>query len=487
MDATHTASATPEPGRRWLYRLALPAASLSCFAGLAALWRWGSHSLYFAVLNLFGFVPFRFPFLDIQAVLAAAQCRRLGIDVYLTNPCDALGRVHVYSPLWLAITPRFLDTASTTAVGLTLDLMFILSLTVVIRPAGWREVPILALITLSPMTVYALERANCDLVIFLLVVAGCVLARVARPWRFGAYSTFLVAGLLKYYPLVLLVLMVRERRRDALILASLAALILVGLVGFDHAELRKALANIPALSYFTDSFSARNLPFGVADNLFGPHLRGAAGLLLLASLAAIGAARTLRTARLLNVGVLDLGSVEGECLVVGALLVTACFFAGQNIDYRGIFFVLVMSGLVRLHRLAADRKIRRFLAQMIAAVLCLAWEEPVRDAVHRIAAVIFSGGVGLRIEVMFWVGAELMWWWLIAGLAAIVSSYAIRLPIWSDGLWPLRHCCGACPSFRARCGQAAPSIRRPRASGGPGPLQAGLPLGSRFRGNDGLR
>src|SRR5271169_4466887 len=99
MSPTHPAPAAPEAGGRLAYRLAIPVAALLSLVGLAVLWRWGPHALYFDVLGLFGFEPFRFPFLDIHAVLAAVQCQRAGIDVYLYNPCDALGRLHVYSPL----------------------------------------------------------------------------------------------------------------------------------------------------------------------------------------------------------------------------------------------------------------------------------------------------------------------------------------------------------------------------------------------------
>jgi hypothetical protein len=438
MAATRTASAAPAASRRWAYRLAIPVTALLLFSVLAVLWRWGPHARYFAALELFGFKPFRFPFLDIHAVLAAAQCQRLGIDVYLSNPCDALGRVHVYSPLWLAITPGFLGTTSTTAVGLGLDLMLILSLAVLIRPATWGEVLILAPAALSPMTVYALERANCDLVIFLMVLGGCAIDRAPRPWRLGCYILYLTAGLLKYYPLVLLVLCARERRRDAFAAAAIAVLILLGLAGFDHAELAKALANIPALSYFYDSFSALNLPFGVAEAVGRARARRRIAVLLLAMLGVVAVARTRRTARLLDTAVLDWNGFEAQCLLVGALLVTACFFAGQNIDYRGVYFVLVLPGLVRLHRVTEDRSGRQFLARMIAAVLLVAWDEPMRRAVHSIAAAVSGEPMRLRAELLFWIGRELVWWWLIVGLAAIVLSHLLRMPRIVEGGAALR-------------------------------------------------
>jgi hypothetical protein len=452
MAPTHPTPAAPEAGRRLAYRLAIPAAALLLYAVLALLWRCGPHALYFDVLGLFGFAPFRFPFLDIHAVLAAAQCQRQGIDVYLSNPCDVLGRPHVYSPLWLALTPRFLDTSATTAVGLGLDLMFILSLAVVICPATSGEVLVLALAALSPMTVYALERANNDLVVFLLIVGGCALDRAPRPWRLGCYALYLFAGLLKYYPLVLLVLLARERRREGFVAAGLAALVTVFLLIHGHADLAKALRNIPALSYFGDSFSALNLPFGLVEAVGGARSSCAIGVLLLGLLAAVAIARTRRTVRLLDAAALDWNGCEAQCLLVGALLVTACFFAGQNVDYRGVYFVLIVPGLVRLHRFVDDRAVTKFLARMIAAVLFVAWEEPMRRAVRTIADAIASDWLRPRIELLFWIGRELVWWWLIAGLAAIVLSYVLRMPFFDCNL-------AALGTLRLICGESPNSVR----------------------------
>src|SRR5262249_20373466 len=109
---------------RRVYRLTTPATMLCAYGVLALLWHWGPRSLYFDSLQFFGFHPFRFPFLDIHAILSAGECQRLGLDVYLSNPCDALGRAHVYSPLWLLITPGFLGTQAGIWVGLTSDLLF---------------------------------------------------------------------------------------------------------------------------------------------------------------------------------------------------------------------------------------------------------------------------------------------------------------------------------------------------------------------------
>ncbi len=119
-------------------------------------------------------------------------------------------------------------------VGTSLDLVFLLSLAVVLRPQTVRELFILGAAAISPMAVYALERANNDLAVSLLVICGAIVFNAPRPFRLFSYGLFVAADLLKYYPLVLLALIARERRRDALVTAVAAGftLILFGVAFF---------------------------------------------------------------------------------------------------------------------------------------------------------------------------------------------------------------------------------------------------------------
>jgi Glycosyltransferase family 87 len=322
--------------RRSAYRLALPAVMLSAYGAMAFLWHWGPRSLYFDILSFIGLEPFHFPFLDIHAVLAAAECQRQGIDVYVFNPCDTIGRPHVYSPLWLVVTPAIVGTKVTRWVGLALDLLFILSLVSVLRPRTSREIWIYGLAVLSPTTVYAVERANNDLVVFLLILSGGMLLTVRQPYRLCAYALFLVSGLLKYYPLALLVFLIRERRRTAIALLILLGIFLISLGIYFRLELAKALANIPAQSYFSDSFSAQNLPFGVGEILGSSFSSTLIAISLLGALFAMAAAKALRIVRLLGRHTLDCDDTGIRLLAIGGILLGACFFAGQNINYRGI-------------------------------------------------------------------------------------------------------------------------------------------------------
>jgi hypothetical protein len=134
--------------------------------------------------------------------------------------------------------------------------LFILSLPVVLRPRTFRDIFLLGLAALSPMTVYALEPANNDLVVYLLIVWASALLVVSRLYRLCSYALFLTAGLLKYYPLVLLLLLARERQQHAILAATIVGLIVISFGGNYHFELGKAPANVPSASYFTDAPSA---------------------------------------------------------------------------------------------------------------------------------------------------------------------------------------------------------------------------------------
>jgi len=65
-------------------------------------------------------------------------------------------------------------------------------------------------------------------------------------------------------------------------------------------------------------------------------------------------------------------------------------------------------------------------------VLFVTWEDCFRYAFHSVAAAIPGESVRLRAEALFWIGRELVWWWLIAGLAAIVLSDILSTALVGD-------------------------------------------------------
>jgi hypothetical protein len=334
-----------------LYRVLIFVIPAALFGALAWLFASGNQPLYVAILTDLGFPPFGFPFLDLQALLAAADCHRLGIDVYLSDPCDVQGRPHVYSPLWLDLTLGVLNRDSVNQIGIMLDLLFIASLPLIMRPRSAGEFLVFIAAALSTTVIYALERANNDIVIFLLMVcAGALLAGPMRQ-RIAAYLIFLFSGLLKFYPLALLALVVRETWRRACAVVAVSAVAALGLWWVHGHELAVVLGHLPQVSYYADSISARNLPLGLAERL--PYMtfmsKQGLAILILVILVAYSGLLVLRTFRILekHCDALEIWGRETTCFLIGAILLTGCFFTGQNVSYRGIFLLLVMPGLLR--------------------------------------------------------------------------------------------------------------------------------------------
>jgi len=306
------------------------------------------------------------------------------------------------------------------------------------RPAIGRDLAILALAVFSPATVYALERANNELVIFLIVLAAGLLQNGSRRSRLSSYALIVGAALLKYFPAVLLCLVAREKRRDAVIVVAGAMLAAAAFAAGYHGVIGKALANIPPLSYYTDSFSARNLPFGLATGLKLLSDPLPVAVALFAIMTALWLVWLRRSARLLDAADIDWTTRDVRFAAIGGLLLTGAFFAGQNVDYRGIHFLFVLPALLQLRAAAREAPTRRFLAQLIAAAVFLMWEECARRGL--LAA--FDAQPGDRVAMIFWIVREWLWWWTIAGVAAVALCQVRRLPLvaaslaWLSALLP---------------------------------------------------
>ena len=244
-----------------------------------------------------------------QGVTSPVECHRLGYDVYVQNPCDVFHRPHNYSPLWLWLAVLPITTAWDNVLGLGLVVLFLVALVFLPPARDWR---LITLATISSTTMFAMERANIDLLMF-------VMAMLVARLRFVGYAVALLAGMLKFYPIVLLVGTVRER---AVVCFAIWAVAL-GAIGLwfalDGTEILRAIANIGSNSPFDDNvFGAHNLPFGIAAVLGLPR-SGAMALEVLLLMLMAGLAIAL--ARRVRIDVLT--EAEAAHLLVGAALLVA--------------------------------------------------------------------------------------------------------------------------------------------------------------------
>jgi hypothetical protein len=403
-----------------MLRLAPCFAASAFFATMALLYLSGAHATYLLVTRIWGIDGWNWPFLDTDTVLSAVRCVQKGVDVYVANPCDSLARVYDYSPLWLVIArvPGLGDWLN--AIGLTVDLCFLASLTLLPTARDRAGAALTVAGAISSAALYATERGNNDLVIFALAVASAVLIGKSRNVRLLAYGAALLAGLLKYYPMPLLMLATREKPRRFLAVAAIAAALIALFLIVDGRDLVRALKLIPTGPYISDMFGSSTLTGGFSVLLDWPdqlrRILHVAMVLPAFAIAIVFGSRRARQAELDR-----LTERERAFLFVGAILIASCFFTAQNIGYRAVHLLIVLPPLIALRRTGGGRR----SGWCVAAALGLLWAEAVRHATLAATSDI-AGTTKGNIRLLVWLVRESAWWWLVTMLLGYTLALLLR-------------------------------------------------------------
>ena len=388
---------------RFLARIAPSLAGLLALAVFAGLWAGGAQAVYTHLLTLWGIIPYQYPFLDLDGALAAWDCSRKGIDVILADPCDVLQRGYNYPPFWMTIDWIPLGRPDRIGVGMALGATFLLSLSALPPPLSRTETWLRIAAVLSTMVVFAVERGNPDILIFLLVILMLCLLRRSLIARTFGYGAAFLGGAIKYYPFILLSLIARERLRVLIPMVLAAA---AGLVFFFHhylAQIREGLPHIASGGPFGDFFGARNFPMGIflivrhlldssADDKLKAIDPTAITIGIVALIATIFlriavvriAARLWRTSDISG-ALLRLDEPRRYALLAGALLLVGCFITGQSIGYRGVYFLLILPGLYAMGRDQAAGRAATAARWAAIGVVPLMWAEAIRVWIYTVA------------------------------------------------------------------------------------------------------
>jgi hypothetical protein len=191
-----------------------------------------------------------------------------------------------------------------------------------------------------------------------------------------------------------------------------------------HVEIERGWAEISTGPYNTDLFAAKNLPFLIGmlvERAAAPSRFAAAlGWVITAGLygglagAALAICRRLSRFAELRAASAELPSGERVLMVMGGAVIAGCFFAGQSVGYRGIFLLLVMPGLLTLSR-SGVRELRALCLGSALVIVLLMWGECLRQAL--------GGGFG------FWLLRELVWWWTVTFMLALVADFLRESPV----------------------------------------------------------
>ena len=218
--------------------------------------------LYLHLIGLWFPRVSRFPFMDAD-IGAQIGCWQRGVDVYAADPCDLLQRPFGYSPFWLRMWFLPSNLAWNNVLGIAQAAIFALSLAVLPKTPGRMPTVVMLLALLSPVTVFGVERSNPDL--FMFVLAGLMVLCLERGMalRLCGYGAAALGGALKFYPVVLLLLVARERARTCLILAAIGLAAIVTFFLAYRTELVRMMPNLPRPAPFEYSLGATQLGEGL--------------------------------------------------------------------------------------------------------------------------------------------------------------------------------------------------------------------------------
>ena len=424
-----------------MLRFAPTAVGLLAFGAMAWLYT-HQPAVYFGVLRYAGMEPWAHPFIDSAFMYAMKDCWEHGVDVYKAVPCDVIPTNKMaYSPLWQRLPFLPDDAAYRVPVGVVTDLMWIGSLALLPPARSWREAGLLVAAVLSTMVCFALERNNIDVWMYLAAVAGVLLFMRGGVPRWIGYGVFLFAGLLKYYPFVLFGLALRERPARFWAIAGICALALGVFVALFWRELAEALPNVPSGPPFANLFGINNIPLVIGNAMrvgLGLSYHAAADVALVARLGL-----TVMIARWawalahrpgLREGFARLDERQQDWVVAGALVITGCYVMGQSVAYRGIYLMIVLSGLLVLVRLVTAPEVRAQLKWAAVLMIPMMWD----GALQYWMSVGLPDRLAGGMEVVLWLFREFAWVNLARVLLAVLLVFAMETPVgrrWVTRCW----------------------------------------------------
>jgi hypothetical protein len=262
------------------------------------------------------------------------------------------------------------------------------------------------------------------------------------------YGLVFLAGAIKYYPFVLLALAARERLRLAISITVLSLMALLAFYFIYASQIHEGLPHIAKGVPFGDMFGAQNLPVGMSMVFQGTHalpmdsVTGTLAVMSLVGATALWTMLKLSRASDIPAALCRLDEARRLALLAGALLMVGCFFAGQNVPYRGIFLLFVIPGLSALARDRDAGAIASASRLALISIPFFMWAEAIRLWIH-LAIIGTYPPIGFRttltlqqpLDLVLWFGREVGWWFLIAFLSTILLSDLVVRPL-RNGLRP---------------------------------------------------
>lgn len=343
-------------------------------------------------------VPRMWPwFADLYAELAALDCHRQGYDVLRENPCDPLGRPHVYGSIWLWLAPLGSTVHDAVRVGLPLAATTGLAAALVAFPRDAAECALTVMVLASPAVLLGFERGNNDLLVFLGVASGVFLAvRAAGPWRWAGALPLWLAAVLKIYPLAAVAALAgwaRERRGAWRYWGRYWTIVGLCATSWLALHWREILLLRETVPVPTERYALGGVHFFMAAGL-------GSGPVLVPVLFAALVALALALARRWPIRPAAHDGLAVALFVAGWAMLAFCFVATSNYDYRTVFFVLTLPLLFSIRR--AEPGWRGLVHLAFVALGVMLWSEAFVGLAGRGGLTGLAAAIGIVEHALAW-------------------------------------------------------------------------------------
>ena len=309
----------------------------------------------------------------------------------------------------------------------------------VIKPESKIELYLALLVSVLPTSLFALERGNIDLFEFYLIAMTGLLITRGRIGSAISYAIFYIGGLLKFYAFALLLIVAKERVRTfiAYVLVALLALIIFAV----HYRADLILSSrLPGFAFNSDTFGSQLLPFGLMEIFALSRIGGIALYLSMTAGSIVISALLVRWALLKKMEI-NWSSARYYYFLTGAVLMAGCFFLQTNENYRGVFLIFSLGGLLELRKTNRENQVRRICMFTIVALIFCGWSDFSRHLVSNFGISNFNKVVSpdtehqdgslTTLSFLFFVVRELAWWWLVCFLHGRHFYISAELPNWT--------------------------------------------------------
>jgi hypothetical protein len=317
-----------------------------------------------------GVVHFGVWFLDTFAILASNDALARGLNPYAPNPLDYFGRAHVYSHWWLGLGRFGLGRGDVFWLGVIQVGAFFVAAVTGLRPRSWGEAGWYLVVLCSSAMLLIVNRANNDLVVFLLLlpVVPCLLDRRRIVRLFPAFLIAVATGL-KFYPAAAgLVLLAGPAGSGEIRTRVVVAALLLLAVGIN---LMPDLARMGVVVPKADGL----MTFGLVNLLTPLGLAGAGALA--ATLGFVAGGVFLFTPIFRGWEIPAEHRADWLRFVMAASVLTGCYLTGTNYAYRWIFSLWLAPFLWRIAwETVSPPRLRKFARLTGALLVVMLWTDP---------------------------------------------------------------------------------------------------------------